>query len=49
MTANEWRPDDTREIAALIKDIDICMFVTRSNGSVRGPEGIMIALAEELS
>jgi general stress protein 26 len=36
MTANQWRPDDTREIAALIKDIDICMFVTRSNGSVRG-------------
>ena len=36
MTASPWRPDDTREIAELIKDIDICMFVTRSNGSVRG-------------
>jgi general stress protein 26 len=36
MTAASWRPDDTREIAKLMKDIDICMFVTRSNGSVRG-------------
>ena len=36
MTASPWRPDDTRQIAELIKDIDICMFVTRSNGSVRG-------------
>ena len=36
MTVSPWRPDDTREIAELIKDIDICMFVTRSNGSVRG-------------
>jgi general stress protein 26 len=36
MTDSPWRPDDTREIAELIKDIDICMFVTRSNGSVRG-------------
>jgi len=36
MTAIPWRTDDTREIAELIKDIDICMFVTRSNGSVRG-------------
>ena len=36
MTASTWRPEDTREIAELIKDIDICMFVTRSNGSVRG-------------
>ena len=36
MTPATWRPEDTREIAELIKDIDICMFVTRSNGSVRG-------------
>ena len=36
MTAGTWRPEDTREIAELIKDIDICMFVTHSNGSVRG-------------
>ena len=36
MTLGTWRPEDTREIAELIKDIDICMFVTRSNGSVRG-------------
>ena len=36
MPASSWRPDETRKIAELIKDIDICMFVTRSNGSVRG-------------
>src|SRR5690349_6866616 len=36
MTDSPWRPDDTREIAEMLKDIDICMFVTRSNGSVRG-------------
>jgi len=36
VTEARWRTDDTREIAELIKGIDICMFVTRSNGSVRG-------------
>lgn len=36
MTASPWSPDDAREIAELIKDIDICMFVTRSNGTVHG-------------
>jgi len=36
MTDATWRPDETREIAALIKDIDICMFVTQSEGTVRG-------------
>ncbi len=36
MTEARWTRDDMREIAELIKDIDICMFVTRSNGSVRG-------------
>ncbi len=36
MSTSTWRSEDTREIAELIKSIDICMFVTRSNGSVRG-------------
>jgi general stress protein 26 len=36
MTEARWSGDDRREIADMIKDIDICMFVTRSNGSVRG-------------
>jgi general stress protein 26 len=36
VTEARWRPDDTHEIAELIKHIDICMFVTRSNGSFRG-------------
>ena len=36
MSPATWRAEDTREVAELIKDIDICMFVTRSNGSVRG-------------
>ena len=31
-----WRRDETRKIAELIKDIDICMFVTRSDGTIRG-------------
>lgn len=31
-----WGRDETRQIAESIKDIDICMFVTRENGSVRG-------------
>jgi len=36
VTDSPWRSDDTREIAEMLKDIDICMLVTRSNGSVRG-------------
>jgi general stress protein 26 len=36
MSSTTWRPDETREIAELIKGIDICMFVTRSKGSLRG-------------
>ena len=36
MTDATWRPDETREIAELIKDIDICMLVTQSSGTVRG-------------
>ena len=31
-----WATSETRRIAELIKDIDICMFVTRSDGVVRG-------------
>ncbi len=36
MADKDWRPEATREIARLLKEIDICMLVTRSNGSVRG-------------
>ena len=36
MTESRWNQDETREIAKMIKDIDICMFVTRANGSFRG-------------
>ena len=36
MNDTRWGRDETRQIAQLIKDIDICMFVTRENGSVRG-------------
>lgn len=36
MTDATWRRDETRRIAELIKDIDICMFVTRADGTVRG-------------
>lgn len=36
MNDTTWGRDETRQIAELIKDIDICMFVTRENGSVRG-------------
>ena len=36
MTDRTWQPDETREIAGWLRDIDICMFVTRSDGSVRG-------------
>ena len=36
MASPTWSQADTRRVAELIKDIDICMFVTRSNGTVRG-------------
>lgn len=36
MPTPTWNQDDTRRIAELIKDIDICMLVTRADGSVRG-------------
>ncbi len=36
MNDTAWQSTTTREIAGLIKDIDICMFVTRSDGTVRG-------------
>ena len=31
-----WHQAETRRIAELIKDIDICMLVTRADGTVRG-------------
>jgi general stress protein 26 len=36
MTSPTWSQTDTRRVAELIKDIDICMFVTHADGSVRG-------------
>ena len=36
MPAQTWDQAETRRIAELIKDIDICMLVTRANGTVRG-------------
>ena len=36
MPSQTWSQADTRKIAKLIKDIDICMFVTRADGAVRG-------------
>lgn len=36
MRASSWGTDQTSELAKLIKDIDICMFVTRADGGVRG-------------
>ena len=36
MVDASWQRAETREIAELIKDIDICMLVTHSNDSVRG-------------
>ena len=36
MPSPTWNQADTRRIAELIKDIDICMFVTRADGAVRG-------------
>ena len=36
MSAQTWDQAETRRIAQLIKDIDICMLVTRADGAVRG-------------
>ena len=36
MTERTWAPDETRRIAELLKDIDICMLVTRADGELRG-------------
>jgi general stress protein 26 len=36
MSASSWQPAQTRHVAELIKDIDICMLVTRADGTVRG-------------
>ena len=36
MPAPTWQPDETRRLAEIIKDIDICMLVTRADGSLRG-------------
>ena len=35
-TSTGWAEQDTRRIAELLKDIDICMFVTRADGTMRG-------------
>jgi general stress protein 26 len=36
MTESRWAKAETRKVAELIKDIDICMLVTRADGAVRG-------------
>jgi len=36
MTATTWDRGDLGRVAELIKDIDICMLVTRTDGSMRG-------------
>ena len=36
MASQTWSDVDTRRVAEMIKDIDICMFVTRADGTVRG-------------
>jgi general stress protein 26 len=36
MASPTWSQPDMRRVAELIKDIDICMFVTRADGVVRG-------------
>jgi general stress protein 26 len=36
MPSPTWNQADTRKVATLIKDIDICMFVTSADGAVRG-------------
>jgi general stress protein 26 len=36
MPAAAWKQADTRRVAELIKDIDICMLVTRADGVIRG-------------
>ena len=36
MQDTSWQATETRKVAELIKDIDICMLVTRSDDAVRG-------------
>ena len=36
MPVSSWQPEHTREIARMLKDIDICMLVTRADGALRG-------------
>jgi general stress protein 26 len=36
MTQTQWPESDTKRISELLKDIDICMFVTRADGTMRG-------------
>jgi general stress protein 26 len=36
VTTSTWQQKHTREIAQLLKDIDICMLVTRIDGTLRG-------------
>ena len=36
MPAQTWSQTETKRIAEIIKDIDICMLVTRADGTVRG-------------
>ena len=36
MTTSGWQQDNTRRIAELLREIDICMLVTRADGAVRG-------------
>ena len=36
MTASDWQQADAKRIAELIRDIDICMLVTRADGALRG-------------
>jgi len=36
MDDRAWTTDETRGVAEMLKDIDICMLVTRHDGGVRG-------------
>ncbi len=36
MSDARWARNEMGQIAEMLREIDICMFVTRSNGSVRG-------------
>ena len=36
MTTGTWQREDARRIAELLREIDICMLVTRTDGTVRG-------------